>query len=308
MGISKKNIKPFIGSLVVALVLWILVATDKNYDYQISVPIELLRLAAHHTLSEPFPDQALIEVRGKGRSLLVSRFYDLKITLDFPELKSSTTVQLDEYLGTIDIPGALSIEILGVIEPKSFDLKVDELVDSKKPIDVSGSIGVEDGYTLIGYKCSPDSVQISGPKSLIGQIDQIYTEMVSMKGQRISFSENLTLENPNPALMQLEADNALVEFNIQRLVERVIYEIPIQVVNIPRNLTVESVPPKMALRIKGGENLVAQIQADEIKAAINFTKQYKVDQEEYGAEIITPENINWIESIPKKFRLKIRRR
>ncbi len=308
MGISKKNIKPFVGSLIVALILWILVATDKNYDYQISVPIELLRLAAHRTLSEPIPEKALIEVRGKGRSLLVSRFYDFKITLDFPELKSSRTVELDEYLSTIDIPGALNMEILGVIEPKSFDLKLDELVESKKPVAVSGSIGVEDGYTLIGYKCSPDSVQISGPKNLTGKIKQIFTETVNIQEQRISFSENLTLENPRPALIRLEADKTLVEFNIQRLVERVIYDIPIHVINVPGNLLVESVPPKMALKIKGGENLVAEVQAGEIQAEINFTKQYKVDQEEYGAEIITPENINWIESMPKKFRLKVRRR
>ena len=32
MAITKKKIKPMLGSVLVAIVLWVMVATDKNYD------------------------------------------------------------------------------------------------------------------------------------------------------------------------------------------------------------------------------------------------------------------------------------
>ena len=297
-----------LGSLLVAVVLWVMVATEKNYDYQITVPIELVSLAPKKTLSEPIPQEARVEIRGKGRSLLVLWFYDLRFRLDFPELRSSKTIELTEYLNAFDIPGALNIEILGVIEPKTIDLKIDDLVQADKPIILTGNVAVEDGYTLIGYSFEPDSVNISGPKSLVKQIRQINTDEIDTKARKVSFSQTLDLVNPDPGLIELGTESVGVEFEVQRLVERVIYDIPINVVNVPGNLIVEAVPQKMSLRVKGGEQIVADIRADEILAEINFEKQYKPDHEEYGAEIITPENVNWIESIPKKFKLKIKRR
>ncbi len=297
-----------LGSLLVAIVLWVMVATEKNYDYQITVPIELVSLAPKKTLSEPIPAEARVEIRGKGRSLLVLWFYDLRFRLDFPELRSSKTIELADYLNAFDIPGALNIEILGVIEPKTIDLKIDDLVQADKPITLTGNVAVEDGYTLIGYRFEPDSVSISGPKSLVRKVQQINTGRIDTKAQKVSFSRTLDLINPHPGLIELGTESVGVDFEVQRLVERVIYDIPINVVNVPRNLIVEAVPQKMSLRVKGGEQIVADIRADEIMAEINFEKQYKPDHEEYGAKIITPKNVNWIESIPKKFKLKIKRR
>ncbi len=304
----KKNFKPMLGSILVAIVLWVMVATNENYDYQVTVPIELVRLAPHRALYELVPEKALVEIRGKGRSLLVLWFYDLIFKLDLPDVKTSKTIDLEEYLNTLDIPTALNIEILGIIEPKTINLKVDELVEVKKPIRIAGNIGVEDGYTLIGYTCSPDSAQISGPKNLIRNIKELNTGILDFKTQTSRFDEDVNLVNPAPGLVKLETEIVTVGFDIQRLVERVIYDIPVHVINIPGRLVVESLPPKISLRIKGGEQIVAGINADEIQAEINFGKQYKVDREEYSAKIITPQNVNWIESIPKKFRLKIRRK
>ena len=308
MAISKKNIKPLIGSILVAILLWVLVATDNNYDYQITIPIELVRLAPGKTLSQPIPKQAQVEIRGKGRSLLVVWFYDLRFRLDFPELKTGKTIELDNYLNTIDIPGALNIEILSIIEPKTIELKIDELVEEKKPVMLAGDVRVADGYVLIGYKFEPDSVVIAGPQRLVGQVNSINTRQIDIAAQKNGFSETLNLKNPNPDLIDLKAETVSAMFTIQRLVERVIYDIPIKIVNVPRTLSVEPIPQKMALRIKGGEEIVANIRSDEILAEINFGKQYKPEREEYGAEIITPRQVNWIESIPKKFRLKIKRK
>jgi hypothetical protein len=56
----KVNIKPIIGSLSVALILWIMVATEKIYSYQIRVPIEIAHLAPNKTLLEPIPEFAVI--------------------------------------------------------------------------------------------------------------------------------------------------------------------------------------------------------------------------------------------------------
>jgi hypothetical protein len=82
----------------------------------------------------------------------------------------------------------------------------------------------------------------------------------------------------------------------------------VKVINTPANLAVEAIPPFLALRIKGGEKIVAGIKAGDIKVEINFARSFRPDKDEYSALINTPPSISWTESIPGTFKLKIKRK
>jgi hypothetical protein len=92
------------------------------------------------------------------------------------------------------------------------------------------------------------------------------------------------------------------------LVDRILYKIPIIIRNVRGNLDVTAIPPELALKVKGGEKIVADLQASDIKAEIDYKNQYRKDREEYAASISTPENISWIECIPKTFSLQVKRK
>ena len=64
--ISGKKIRPLIGSVLVAIILWLIVAMQKEYIYQINVPINLVRIAEGKVLAKTRPESALIEFKGKG--------------------------------------------------------------------------------------------------------------------------------------------------------------------------------------------------------------------------------------------------
>jgi YbbR domain-containing protein len=235
-------------------------------------------------------------------------FYNVKLNLDLPDLDRSQTIELNEYLNFLDLPVTFGLEIGEIIEPRSIDFVVDDLETEKKPILLSGSVGTANGYVLLGYTLTPDSVTISGPKSLLQKQDYIFSEVLEITGQKRNFSQNIAVINPEPEVTNIEPQQVNAEFNIQRLIERVVYDIPINVINVPSQLQVDAVPNKMSLKIKGGEDLVAAVSSADITADIDFAKNYQVEKESYAARIITPENISWIEPIPKTFKLKVRRR
>jgi hypothetical protein len=124
----------------------------------------------------------------------------------------------------------------------------------------------------------------------------------------MSFSESLILQNPEPELIGLNVQNINVDFDIQRLVERVVYKIPIFITEVPADLEVLAIPPELALKVKGGEKRVAALKPDEIKAEITFASHYRSNIDTYAVSIQTPDDINWIESIPKTFSLQIKRK
>jgi YbbR domain-containing protein len=303
----RPNLKPLIGSILIAVIIWVLVATDKNYFYQIKVPIRVIRLAPGKILKEKIPEHAIIEVQGKGRALIASWFYDIKFSLELPDINRDKKIELAEYLNFLDLPATFGLEVVDIIEPKTLDLKVDDEWMVKKPVRFSGNVGTEDGYILLNYEIDRDSVELSGPKSLLQSVSEITTDTLELYGQKSNFSQKLNLMDPYPELIEMNPTSVSIEFDIQRLGERTIYDVPITVINVPSNIDVEAIPPKLSLRIKGGVDLIAEIQPADILAEIDFGKSYESEKDSYGARIITPEDVTWIESIPKTFKLKVRR-
>jgi hypothetical protein len=301
------NIKPLTGAVVVATLLWFLVATDKEYTHQITVPIEIVRLATGKTLAEKIPDSAIIELKGKGSSLLSLWFYDVKFRLELPEMRTTQKIVLKEYLTFLELPATFGLEVVEIIEPSTITFSIDDEVIERKPILLSGRVGTADGYVLIDYIPSPDSVSIRGPKKRIQKLDYIYTEPLEISETKTSFTQTVKLNDQSPGLFELTPTAINIEFDVQRLAERTVFDIPISVTNVPRRYTIEASPAKLDLRVKGGEELLAELKPDEITAEIDFSKSYLRGKENYSAKIMTPDKISWIESYPKTFKLIVKR-
>lgn len=304
----KINIKPILGSLIVALVLWFMVTTERIYSHQINVPIELVRIAEGKTLLEPIPKIAIIEVQGKGRSLIGVWFYDVAFRLELPDFKRTKKVMLKDYLSFLDLPATFGLTVVEIIEPKEIDLKIDDKITIKIPVELSGIIRPEDGYILANYVFDQDSVSVTGPKSKVDKIQTIKTDMIERSDLKVSFSEKLVLQNPQPGLITIASQTVQIDFDIQRLVERIVYKIPILITEAPPYLEVTAIPPELALKVKGGEKRVAALLPEEIKAEIEFASHYRPNLGKYAVSIKTPDDINWIESIPQTFSLQVKRK
>ena len=304
----KVNIKPIIGSLSVALILWVMVATEKMYSYQIKVPIDIVRLAPGKTLLEPVPEYSVIEVQGKGRSLIAAWFYDVRFRLELPALKKSQKVNLKNYLSYLDLPTTFAISVQEIIEPESFDLMIDDQIKKIVSVELTGEIEVEDGYVFVDHTFLQDSVTITGPSSKVNKIEHIFTGKFQQNSTTSPFSRSINLLNPEQTIIDIFPQTIQINIDIQRLNERIVYKIPILIRRVPTNLEVTAIPPELALKVKGGEKILVALEFSDIKAEIDYRSQYRPEQEDYAASISTPDNISWIEAIPKTFTLQVKRK
>lgn len=304
----RKSIKPIIGSIFISITLWFMVTTSKEYTTKINIPLEISRLAKGKTLLEPVPPEVTLEVKGSGQSLIAVYLYDSNFRLELPQLSKNTTISLSDYLVYLDLPSRLGLEVVEILEPKTLNLKVDDFILTKKPIQFSGTINTEPGYLVLDTTYSIDSVSISGPKSILRKIEYINTEQIHLDKQKYPINKELHLISTSPELINIIPNKISVHFEIQRIIERVVYEIPVQIKNIPKNLKVESIPPFLSLRVKGGEKLIEKLTSEEILAEIDYRTQYKPEQSEFPVRIVTPPGISWLESSPKTFKLTVKRK
>ncbi|MGB2981235.1 MAG: hypothetical protein WBC77_08310, partial [Candidatus Zixiibacteriota bacterium] len=81
-----------LAAIVMALLLWLHVATDKVYEHSHIFPLEILDVPEGLILAEQIPDQIDIKVRGRGKALLKLLLADKKsIKIDAQKFKRGET-------------------------------------------------------------------------------------------------------------------------------------------------------------------------------------------------------------------------
>jgi YbbR domain-containing protein len=303
----KENYRSILIAFGLALLLWLVVTTNKEYKTRIEVPFRILRLAENKVLIKPVPDKVIMEVSGKGRALIGLNFYNTKIDLELPEINKSTVIDLNDYLSRFDIATELGINVVDIIEPKQLDLRVDRYTVAEKPLHVQSNIQTAPGYVLNTIRMEQDSVSVSGPASLIDRLNYLETEKVERNEVKYPFRQSVAIVQPKPGIINIDPENVSVAFNIEQIVERTIYDVPIQIVGVPGNLTAKASPRTISLRIKGSESLITQISKDEITVFFDYDKHYQKGKVEYDFQIETPNNVSWTNASPDKFRLHLQR-
>ncbi|MBN1407579.1 MAG: YbbR-like domain-containing protein [Calditrichaceae bacterium] len=303
----KENYRPLLVAFGLALLLWLVVATDREYKTRIEVPFRVLRLAEDKVLIKPIPDKVIMEVSGKGRALIGLNFYNTKIDLELPEVNKSTIIDLNNYISRFDVGTELGINVVDIIEPKQLDLRVDRFAEAEKPLRVQVNIQPAPGYTLNDVILEQDSISVSGPASLIDRLNYLETEIIEEKDVKYPFRKSIPIVQPRPGIIQLNPENVTVSFDIEQIVERTIYDIPIQIVGVPANLTAYATPRIISLRIKGSESLITHITKDEITVFFDYEKNYQKGISDYNVQIETPKNVSWTNASPEKFRLSLKR-
>jgi len=308
LSFFKINYRSFSASFLLAFLLWFAIATDKEYVHVIDVPLEIETLAENLVLKELPPKTVKLKIRGNGRSLMGLNFISQKIGIEFPEITQDQVIVLEEYKNKFQFPKDLGIEVVDVVSPKRLGLDVDLYAERYLPIKISNDIKTVPGYLLVDYLPEVDSVLVKGPKTLLDKITSVETENVIQSEVRFPFEVITDLSNPNQDVVSIEPASIKVNFNIEPLVERTIYNIPIRIVNTPKNLEAEATPETISLRVKGGESRISALSKDEVDVVFNYEMSFKSGTTDYLMQIKTPENITWVEASPQSFSLKLVRK
>lgn len=302
------NAKELSASFMLALLLWIVVTTDEVYTTKITVPLNIMRLAEGNVLLNLPPENVILEVSGNGRALIALNFYNPSFNLELPEINITKTIDLMDYPSSLRIPADLGIHIVDIIEPKTIKLDVDHLSEKKVPVKLQSIVKPSPGYILIGTQLSSDSVLVAGPASIIEKIDFIKNEEVLKQNVRYPFSEIIRLVVPKSDVTQVSPGELNATFQIEQLVERTVYNIPIQLVGIPELLEASAEPLNISVRIKGGETIVSSLTGNEITALFSYTHDYEEGRVNYPVQIETPANITVVEISPDVFRLQLKKK
>lgn len=291
--------------MVIAILVWFFVKMEDNYRYSFKIPLRVTNLGPQRIIKNDIPTKTRITCWGKGRymlTLMIRR--DIFYNLDVTKVHKSAEFVLEK--NQVKFLRENDIEVLNVVDPETVKVILTDLITKKVPITPDVEIQTIPGYTVVDeIKLTPDSIEVIGPKSEIKNILTIHTEKRHYKNIKRDLDEKIRLANPEEPNVRLLSKEVNLAVDIQKLMEKPVFEIIVTVINQPSNLKVTVIPSTLSLVLEGGTDLLLNVTKQDIKAYIDYKKVHTSKSKNHLAYIETPKGIRYRDVKPKRFKVVV---
>ncbi len=304
----KADYKSVIGVMTLAFLLWFMVKMNKVYDHSIEIPIKFVNLD-EDKIFKVLPDQKVhVEFTGKGIDLFRISFYKIFYQIDLSGVPLHSEFDLSEHPEYVDLPAEFDISVKSIVRPREITLDLDRKVVQKLPVRVDYELLEPAHYILVDVSPKPDSIVVTGPAEMFNNVKEIFTEKKSFSEPSRAFVEEMKIQQLENYYALYEPNHVEVNFDIQRLAEKQVLDVPVTVINKPASLQVIPLPSMAVIYIKGGEKMLADLNADDFQIVIDFGKIWRPGLQKVKADLKTDANIVYMETRPPLFELIVQKK
>jgi len=312
---AEQRFKIYLRAFGVALFLWIFVVSKDRYEMLFDFPIEARNLSAQKAYREELPPYVSVKLEGSGRDLfkafLVQKYVGFKLVLDLESISQEYEFILDQYFKKypekIIIPSKYKLEFLEIIHPRKIKISLDDYSSKVVPVKSNLNFEILPGHIQVGsLLIYPNEIEIAGPSEDIKKINFIETKFDTLKKVKNSVNVDLDLFSLG-RLIKYSVDKVNIKIDFQEISERIISDIPVNVVNIPNDIRVFPSPQTVSLTIVGGFKRISKVISSDIKVIVDFNNWNHL-QQFYEPKVIPPEDIlEWRDLSPKNLEIGVAR-
>ncbi|PIS28853.1 MAG: hypothetical protein COT43_05345 [Candidatus Marinimicrobia bacterium CG08_land_8_20_14_0_20_45_22] len=306
--------KTKIGVFFFSFIVWLYTLLSNDYSYSISSRIEIRNIQAGKTLKSKVPKRIYANFTGRGIDLLylnLIRKSSFKFVVDIGNIRQRYDFPLSEYFyenpDKILKPRGARIRFNHIVYPETLHVELDVMGEAKVPIIPRLEIEESMGYIKAGNPIViPDSAWITGPKEYVDRCSALITKEITLKDVSEPFDKDVMIDFSNLTGLHVQFKSVHVYQKVEQISEKKINEIPVIVLNMPENMSVEVSPTTVSMTVQAGMSALKTIKLGDIHVTIDFQKQWNADQKFYVPEISLPDGIIAAkEIIPTEVELRV---
>ena len=192
-------------ALLMALLVYLNVYTDRPHKLIVSFPLQIGDLADSLSLSGPVPSAVQAELRGTGKQLIRMRLTEPPVKLS---LAGVGTGRYERALTSADLPlpGDVAIQVERLVSPRTVELQVDRKRSRRLPVAVRLEGLPAGGVVWTGsLDVEPSLVEVTGPEREIMAMDSVHLAPVRLAGKRDTLRLSISAERlPDWCVMEPE--------------------------------------------------------------------------------------------------------
>ncbi|MCX8056166.1 MAG: CdaR family protein [Ignavibacteria bacterium] len=298
----KKEYSIFIIFVFIAFIFWGTITLSDEYSVTLDVPIKIVVSEINYAVEDNIPDKFEIKVRTTGWEILKLKYFQIpKIEIVVNEPVENfifhTSSITNEQLGLSSNAKIISIK------PERIKLNFNLSTEKKVKIYPRIVYSLKEGYEIVTpIKVEPETVIIKGTRRVLSQIDSLPTETVQLPelSEFVELQTSLidTLNN----LITYSKTPVKIFFDVQQIADRSFENIPVELINVPKNKDLILFPSYIDLKLRGGIKILGTLSPDSIKAFVDYNK-YLSDDDKIIPEFDLPYGVRVIEYFPKQFKL-----
>ena len=183
-GLLLDNLGLKLVALLLGLMVYLNVYTDRQNTMLLTFPIEIQDLGDSLSLSGPVPAVVQAEVRGTGKQLLKLRLTEPPVKLS---LLGVGTGRFERMLSAEDLPlppdeGAQVERLAG---PRLLEIQVERRIRRRIPVAARVEGAAATGFAWNGEVAfTPETLLVVGPRSAVAALDSVRLRPVSIAGRR----------------------------------------------------------------------------------------------------------------------------
>ena len=188
---------------------------------------------------------------------------------------------------------AKHVEVIDVF-PDTLVFNYDVNLVKKVPVKLNADISFNPGFDIFdGYKLTPDSIKIIGPKETVDAINEIATETLTLKDIKKDIDRTIKLRLPENSDVRFSSQSVNLKALVERFTEGNL-KIPINVVNVPNDLKIKYFPKEVSVTFYTSLEHFKSVRPNDFKVVCDYSK-IDTDQSFFEPELV--ESSQFVKSV-----------
>jgi len=201
-----------IVSLVLAAMLWAVVANEASSEIGLEVPLEYRNIPAELEITGDMTDSVQVRLRGSSNVISDMTAKDVSTTIDLNRMSAGDKIVA---LSPQNVQAPFGAEVIRV-NPSSVRFTLERTLVKTVPI-VPTTLGQPaDGYEFGNVLVSPNGAEVEGPESRVNTLSSIQTVPIRVEGRRASLEQPTDLDPPDPQIRLKKTAPVNVKIEIRR--------------------------------------------------------------------------------------------
>lgn len=244
-GLFSKKVGTFLICLLIAALLWLVHALNRNYKHTISVPVKFINLPANKVIIGELPDKLQFDIKTSGLKLafmLMKDHYN-ELQIDFNSLKSNAKSQAYSLsTGNLNLNSSLNFDVEVVkIRPDTLFFSLNKGAARVVPVKANVQVSCAPGYQVIHRPLiNPAYITVTGDSSTLRLIDTVYTQPITEANLSANCAKKVMLKKPSSSVYFNTG-----EVNVNLVVDRVTeaeVQVPVKLINAPEGAQIKLLP------------------------------------------------------------------
>jgi hypothetical protein len=259
------NWKLKVLAFALAVLLWIVVSAEQVTSNWVRLPLLVEVSDPDYRIgSSEIPENVEVLFTGPGRDLLRLAFSRPPLRLNLTEVEEPIqTLNLDPRM--VQLPLQIAVNALEV-RPATVQLELTRMETRQLPVGVRVSSELGNEWAVVdSIDVDPARITVTGPIELVRGLSAIPTEVVSLSSADTIFSRAVALDTTQLAGLELSATSVQIGGRIDRVVQRTIQGLRVDV-----GSGFATLPAEVDVILRGPAETVERIAPERFRVAVSI--------------------------------------